>query len=125
MSQPNNTPNSIWYPTRILRILLIIFSIMVLIAVPVMGYVIGNLIGSHMSVSDIEQGYAYSGLLYTVYNTTHNPVYLQEAQISQGTGISEGQTDLSSASLFGIGSGILGDIAIAFVIVKEYERMDS
>jgi len=125
MSQPNNTSNSTWYPTRVLRILLIIFSVIVLITVPLLGYFIGNFIGMHMAVSDIQQGYAYGGLLYTVYNATHNQVYNQESQVSLSLGIAEGQTDLNSLSLFGIGAGILADIAIAFVIVREYERLES
>jgi len=126
-SAPNNPwypkSNSTWYPTRVLRILLIIFSIIVLIAVPLLGYFIGNLIGMHMAVSDIQQGYAYGGLLATVYNATHNQVYNQESQVSISLGIAEGQTDLNSLSLFGIGGGILADFAIAFLIVKEYERL--
>ena len=125
MSQPNNTSNSTWYPTRVLRILLVIFGIIVLITVPLLGYFIGNFIGMHMAVSDIQQGYAYGGLLYTVYNATHNQVYNQESQVSLSLGISEGQTDLNSLSLLGIGAGIVADVAIAFLIVREYERLDS
>jgi len=57
-----------------------------LVVIPVLGYFLGTLIGIHMSASDVDQGYAYGGLLYTVYNATHNPVYSQEAQISQAQG---------------------------------------
>jgi len=125
MSQPNNTPNNAWYPTRILRIFYIVFAFSVLVGVLVVGYFIGNFIGMHMSVSDIQQGYAYSGLLYTIYNATHNPVYYQESQVTQGMGIAEGQTDLNSFTLIGLGSAIVADIGIAYLLVKEYEKMDS
>ena len=117
--------NSTWYPVKVLRILLIVFGIIVLIAVPLLGYFIGNFIGMHMAVSDIQQGYAYGGLLSTVYNATHNPTYLQEAQVSQSMGITEGQTDLNSLSMLGITAGVIADIAIAFLIVREYEILES
>jgi len=124
---PPNMPksNSTWYPTRVLRVLLIVFGIIVLIAVPLLGYFIGNFIGMHMAVSDIQQGYAYGGLLSTVYNATHNPTYIQEAQVSQSMGIAEGQTDLNSLSMLGITAGVIADIAIAFLIVREYEILES
>jgi len=125
MSQPNNAPNATWYPIRIMRILLIIFAIMVMIGIPVLGYVIGDFIGMHMATSDVDQGYAYSGLLYTVYNATHNPVYLQEAQISEAQGIANGQSDVSNTAMFGILGGLIADVPIIFLIVREYERMES
>jgi hypothetical protein len=121
MSQPNNTQ----YPVRVLRVLLIVFGVIVLIAVPLLGYFIGNFIGMHMSTSDIQQGYAYGGLLYTVYNATHNPVYYQESQVSQALGIAEGQSDINSLTMLGLVSGIITDIIIAFLIVREYEKMES
>jgi len=124
MSQSNNVPNTTQYPIRVIRILYIMFAILVLIAIPVLGYFIGNLMGIHMATSDIEQGYAYSGLLYTVYNATHNLIYNQEAQVSQGMGITEGQSDLSSLQLFGLTGGILADVAIVYLLIREYEKMD-
>jgi len=78
-----------------------------------------------MATSDIQQGYAYGGLLSTIYNATHNPTYIQEAQVSQSMGIAEGQTDLSGLSMLGIMAGILADIPIAFLIVREYEMLDT
>ncbi len=121
MSQPNNTSNSTWYSIRVMRALLIVFGIIVLVAVPLLGYFVGNFIGIHMSTGDIQQGYAYGGLLYTVYNATHNQVYNEESQVSQALGIAEGQTDLNSLSMF----GLIADFGIAFLLVREYERMDS
>jgi len=121
MSQPNNTQ----YPIRVLRVLLIIFGIVVLISVPLFGYFIGNFIGMHMSTSDIQQGYAYGGLLYTVYNATHNPVYSQESQVSQALGIAQGQSDINSLTMVGLTSGIVADFGIAFILVREYERLES
>jgi hypothetical protein len=97
---------------------------MTLIAVIIMGYFIGTFIGIHMSANDIDQGYSYGGLLYTVYNATHNPVYYQESQISQAQGIAEGQSDVSTLQLLGLATGFIADVAIAFLIVKEYEKMD-
>jgi len=125
MSQSNSTPNATWYPIRVMRILLIVFGIMVMVGIPVLGYFIGNFIGIHMATSDVDQGYAYSGLLYTVYNATHNPVYLQEAQISEAQGITNGQSDINNLSMFGLLAGVISDIAIAFLIVREYEKMES
>ena len=125
MSQPNNTPNGVWYSTRILRIFLMIFGIMALVAIPILGYFLGTLIGIHMSANDVDQGYAYGGLLYTVYNATHNPVYLQESQISQAQGIAEGQTDIGTLQLVGLGFGLAIDVPIVFLFVREYEKMES
>jgi len=125
MSQPNNAPNATWYPVRVMRILLIIFGIMVMVAIPIFGYIVGNFIGIHMSASDVDQGYAYGGLLYTVYNATHNPVFLQEAQISQAQGIVNGQSDVNNLSMLGLLAGVIADVPIVFLIVREYERMES
>jgi len=96
-----------------------------LVVIPVLGYFLGTLVGIHMSASDVDQGYAYGGLLYTVYNTTHNPVYLQESQISQAQGIAEGQTDINNFQLIGLGFGLGIDIPIVFLFVREFEKMDS
>jgi len=125
MSQPNNTSNSTWYSIRILRIFLMIFGIMALVAIPILGYFLGTLIGIHMSANDIDQGYAYGGLLYTVYNASHNPVFLQESQISQAQGIAEGQTDIGTLQLIGLGFGLAIDVPIVFLFVREYEKMES
>jgi len=125
MSQPNNTSGATQYPIKVMRALLMIFGIIVLVAVPLLGYFVGNFIGIHMSTGDIQQGYAYGGLLYTVYNATHNPIYYQESQVSQALGISEGQTDLNSLSMFGLTSGVVADFFIAFLLVREYEKMES
>jgi hypothetical protein len=78
-----------------------------------------------MATADINQGYAYSGLLYTVYNATHNPIYYQESQVSQAMGIAQGQSDSSNVALFGLAGGILADFAVAFILVREYERLES
>jgi len=125
MSQPNNTSNSTWFSIRIVRIFVLIIGIMGLVVIPVLGYFLGTLIGIHMSASDVDQGYAYGGLLYTVYNATHNPVYSQEAQISQAQGIAEGQTDINNFQLIGLGFGLGIDIPIVFLFVREFEKMDS
>jgi len=125
MSQPNNAPNTVTYPIKVMRVLLMVFGIVVLIAVPLFGYFVGNFIGIHMSTGDIQQGYAYGGLLWTVYNATHNPVFYQESQVSQSMGIAQAQTDLNSLSMFGLTAGIISDFAIAFLIVREYERLES
>jgi len=125
MSQPNNMSNSTWFSIRIIRIFVLIIGIMGLVVIPVLGYFLGTLIGIHMSASDVDQGYAYGGLLYTVYNATHNPVYYQEAQISQAQGISEGQTDINNFQLIGLGFGLGIDIPIVFLFVREFEKMDS
>jgi hypothetical protein len=117
--------NSTWYSIRIVRIFVLIMGIMGLVVMPVLGYFLGTLIGIHISASDVDQGYAYGGLLYTVYNATHNVVYSQEAQISQAQGVSEGQTDILTFQLIGIGFGLLIDIPFVFLFVREFEKMDS
>jgi len=124
MSQPNNTSNNTWYSMKLLRIFLIIFGIMALVAVPLLGYFIGTLIGIHMSANDIDQGYAYGGLLYTVYNATHNLVYYQESQISQAQGIAEGQSDINTLQMLGLVFGLVADVPIALLFVREYEKME-
>jgi len=125
MSQPNNASNNTWYSVRIIRIFVLIIGIMGLVVIPILGYFLGTLIGIHMSVNDVQQGYAYGGLLYTIYNNTHNIVYYQEAQISQAQGIAEGQTDIGAFQLIGLGFGLGIDIPIVFIFVREFEKMDS
>ena len=124
MSQPNNMSNNTWYSIKLLRIFLIIFGIMALVAVPLLGYFIGTLIGIHMSVNDVNQGYAYGGLLYTVYNATHNLVYYQESQISQAQGIAEGQSDINTLQMLGLITGLVADVPIVLLFVREYEKME-
>lgn len=121
VAQTNNNGNG---SIRLIRIILILFGIMTLIAVPVLGYFIGNFIGIHMSASDVEQGYAYGGLLYTIYNTTHNPVYGIEAQQVQAIGITTAQGDVTTLSMMGLVGGLVVDPFIAYVFVREYEKLD-
>jgi len=120
---PRSSTNSSWYATRILRIFLIIFGIMTLVGIPILGYFIGNLIGIHMASNDVQQGYANGGLLYTIYNASHNPVLLQESQISQAQGIGEAQSDIASLQMLGLMIGLLADVPFVFLFVREYERM--
>jgi len=121
--QPRTMTSSSWFSTRLLRIFLILFGMMALVIIPLLTYFIGTLIGIHMSSNDVNQGYAYGGLLYTIYNATHNPVYYQQSQISQSQGIAEGQSDISTLQFIGLGMGFVMDVAIVFLLIKEYERM--
>jgi len=121
VAQPNNNGNG---STRLIRILLILFGVMTLVAVPVLGYFLGNFIGVHMSASDVEQGYSYGGLLYTIYNTTHNPVYGIESQQVQAIGITTAQGDVTTLSMMGLVGGLVIDPFIAYVFVREYEKLD-
>jgi ABC-type Fe3+ transport system permease subunit len=132
MSQSNPQPNSVAQDnnngngsTRLIRIMLILFGIMTLVAVPVLGYFIGNFMGIHMSASDVEQGYAYGGLLYTIYNTTHNPVYGIEAQQVQAIGILNAQGDTTTLSMIGLVGGLIIDPFVAYIFVREYEKLDN
>jgi len=131
MSQSNPQTGNVAHPnenengsTKLIRIMLILFGTMTLIAVPVMGYFLGNFIGVHMSASDVEQGYSYGGLLYTIYNTTHNPVYGVESQQVQSIGITTAQGDVTTLSMMGLVSGLTVDPFIAYVFIREYERLD-
>jgi len=121
VAQPNKNRNG---STKLIRILLILFGVMTLVAVPVLGYFLGNFIGIHMSASDVEQGYSYGGLLYTIYNTTHNPVYGVEAQQVQAIGITTAQGDVTTLSMMGLVGGLVVDPFIAYVFVREYEKLD-
>ena len=121
VAQPNNNRNG---STRLIMILLILFGVMTLVGVPVMGYFLGNFIGIHMSASDVEQGYSYGGLIYTIYNTTHNPVYGIEAQQIQAIGITTAQGDVTTLSMMGLVGGLVVDPFIAYVFIREYEKLD-
>lgn len=110
--------------TKMIRALLVLFGAMSLIGLPVLGYFIGNFLGVHMSSSDVMQGYAYGGLLYTIYNTTHNQVYGIESQQVQALGITNGQSDVTTLSMIGLVIGLILDPFIAYVIVREYERIE-
>lgn len=121
VAQPNNNGNG---STRLVRILLILFGVMTLVAIPVLGYFLGNFIGIHMSASDVEQGYSYSGLIYTIYNTTHNPVYGIEAQQVQAIGITTAQGDVTTLSTMGLVGGLVIDPFVAYIFIREYEKLD-
>ncbi len=103
VAQTNNNDNG---STRLIRIMLVLFGAMTLVAIPVLGYFIGDFIGIHMSENDVIQGYAYGGLLYTIYNTTHNPVYGIEAQQVQAIGITTAQGDVTTLSMIGLIIGL-------------------
>ena len=129
MSQSNPQPNSVAQDnnngsTKMIRMLLVLFGAMALVGIPVLGYFIGNFLGVHMSASDVMQGYAYGGLLYTIANTTNNQVYGIEAEQVQALGITTAQSDVTTLSMIGLVIGLLLDPFIAYVIVREYEKMD-
>ena len=121
VAQPNKNGNG---SPKLIRILLILFGVMTLVGVPVLGYFLGNFIGIHMSASDVEQGYAYGGLLYTIYNTTHNPVYGVEAQQIQAIGITTAQGDVTTLSMMGLIGGLIIDPFIAYIFIREYEKLE-
>ena len=132
MSQANPQVNSVAQPnrngnnsTRLIRIMLVLFGVLALVGIPVLGYFIGNFIGIHMSENDVIQGYAYGGLLYTIYNTTHNPVYGVESQQIQAVGITTAQGDVTTLSMIGLIIGLLIDPLVAYMIVREYEKIEN
>jgi hypothetical protein len=122
VEQPNKNGNG---STRLIRIMLVLFGAMTLVAIPVLGYFIGDFIGIHMSENDVIQGYAYGGLLYTIYNTTHNPIYGIEAQQVQSIGVTIAQGDITTLSMIGLIIGLSLDPFVAYMIVKEYEKLDN
>jgi len=131
MSQANPQPNNAEQvdsngnsTTRLIRILLPLFGAITLVAIPVLGYFIGDFLGIHMSSSDVMQGYAYSGLLYTIANTTHNPVYQVESQQVQALGITLAQGDVTTLSMIGLVIGLMLDPFVAYIIIREYEKLD-
>ena len=115
-SQPNTG-------VRLIRMLMVLFGAIALVALPIGGYFIGNFIGSHMAVTDIQNGYAYSGLLATEAQATHNQVYAQEANISQAQGIALGQSDVNTLAVLGLILGVILDAPLAFLVVAEYEKL--
>jgi hypothetical protein len=121
VAQTDNNNNG---STKLIRIMLVLFGAMTLVAIPVLGYFIGNFVGIHMSQNDVIQGYAYGGLLYTIYNTTHNPVYGIEAQQVQAIGITTAQGDMTTLSMMGLIIGLSLDPFVAYMIVREYEKLD-
>jgi len=108
---------------RLIRMLLLLFGAMALAGLPVAGYFIGNFIGIHMAVNDIQNGYAYGGLLSVVAQSTHNSVYAQEANVSQGLGVTLGQTDANTLATVGLILGLILDAPLAYLLVWEYERL--
>jgi len=123
-SQPNSEPSTRLYTGgRLLRMLLVLFGAIALVGLPVAGYFIGNFIGIHMAVTDIQNGYAYGGLLSIVAQSTHNAVYAQEANVSQGLGVAEGQTDVNTLAAIGLVLGLILDAPLAYLVVSEYERL--
>lgn len=125
-AQPSSTNNTTAQPGsggRLIRMLLILFSAIALVALPIAGFFVGNFIGTHMAVTDIENGYAYGGLLATVAQATNNSVYAQEAKISQALGITLGQSDVNTLAVLGLVLGLILDAPLAYLVIDEYEKL--
>lgn len=123
-SQPSSQPSTGLYTGgRLIRMLLVLFGAIALLGLPIAGYFIGSFIGIHMAANDIENGYAYGGLLSIVAQATHNAVYAQEANVSQALGISEGQSDVNTFANAGLILGLILDAPLAYLVVSEYERL--
>lgn len=122
-AQPGNVNAQPGSGGRLIRLLLVLFGAAALVALPVAGFFIGGFIGAHMAVNDIDNGYAYGGLLATVAQATHNPVYAQEANVSQALGITLGQSDVNTLSVLGLVLGLILDAPLAFLVVNEYEKL--
>jgi hypothetical protein len=122
-AQPGNVNTQPGSGGRLIRLLLVLFGAAALVALPVAGFFIGGFIGAHMAVNDIDNGYAYGGLLATVAQATHNPVYAQEANVSQALGITLGQSDVNTLSVLGLVLGLILDAPLAFLVVNEYEKL--
>ena len=122
-AQPGNTNSQPGSGGRLIRLILVLFGAAALVALPVAGFFIGNFIGAHMAATDIDNGYAYGGLLATVAHATHNSVYAQEANISQALGIALGQSDVNTLTVLGLVLGLILDAPLAFLVVNEYEKL--
>ena len=122
-AQPSNMNTQPGAGGRLIRLILVLFGAVALVALPIAGYFIGNFIGMHMAVNDIDNGYSYGGLLAIVAQATHNQVYAQEANVSQALGIASGQSDLNTLSVFGLLLGLALDAPLAFLVVNEYEKL--
>jgi hypothetical protein len=122
-AQPSNVNAQPGSGGRLIRLLLVLFGAAALVALPVAGFFIGGFIGAHMAVNDIDNGYAYGGLLATVAQATHNTVYAQEANVSQALGITLGQSDVNTLSVLGLVLGLILDAPLAFLVVNEYEKL--
>lgn len=105
------------------KIITLVFLGMMLVAFPVSGYVLGYFIGNHMAFTDVQQGYAYGGLLYTIYKATHNPFYMDEANVTTAFGITLAQSDVTTLELFGLVFGLLLDVPVAIRFHQEYKKL--
>ena len=127
MSQqvPNSNDERVERETEnsLVKILALAFFGGALVGLPLAGYFIGQFIGIHMAAGDIQQGYAFGGLLYTVYNATHNPVYNVESQVSQSLGISLGQMDVTTLEVLGLAVGLILDVVVALVFHRVYKHL--
>lgn len=120
MSQSTNSNAS----KGILKILVLAMLAIGIIGLPIGLYEIGTLIGTHMAVSDIENGYAYGGLMSIVYNATHITQYQQLSQILPVSGVTEGTQDITTIQLFLLLLGLLFDAPLAYTAYNIYRRLE-
>ena len=107
----------------LIRVVALLMFATALIGIPLAGYFIGDFVGMHMAAGDIEQGYAFGGLLYTIYNATHNPVYNTESQVLQALGVSLGQNDITTLEVLGIALGLVIDAIVALIFHRVYKKL--
>lgn len=94
--------------------LLLLGVAILLIAFPVTGYFFGSLIGSHMQLTDVSQGFTSGAVVYTVYNVTHNPLFNEEAQVLTAMGINVGNNDLNTSEMLGLTGGLIADFFVIY-----------
>lgn len=107
-----------------LKIFFLLMAIFVMVGLPVGGYMLGNFIGIHFGVSDINNEYAFSGLYQTVYNATGVSSYHDLSGISLALGNTLLTNDVSTMQLLGLLLGLLADAPAAVLLLVEYKRLD-
>ncbi|AAL27766.1 hypothetical protein SIFV0057 [Sulfolobus islandicus filamentous virus] len=122
MSQPSNSGGGA--SKGIVKILILAMLAIGIIGLPVGLYEIGTLIATHMAVGDIENGYAYGGLMSIIYNATHISQYQQLSQILPATGVTMGTQDITTIQIFLLLLGLFLDAPLAYMTYNIYRHLE-
>lgn len=87
----------------------------------VIGYMIGNFLGTQMGVTQLFGAGSTSGLYAIFYNTTHQPIYDQLAQVAYAAGINIYTQDVNVLGITGLGLGFIVGLLMG---IRVYEQLE-
>lgn len=94
---------------------------MLIIGGAVIGFYIGNILGTLVGSTQIYQGYVYGGLFQLLYNATHVLQYANLATIAPGLGVTTATSLVQGFEIIGLVMGLLGGIIGGILVYRKIE----